>query len=133
MANPETLIQNRGLLHLAAVMPELVLWRNNVGVAEHISPQGKAHTVRYGLCAGSADSVGLIRPWGLFVAIEWKTPKGRPSPEQRRWGTLVARLGGIYVVARSGEEAEELIRAELTRRGLGGASAPRPGLEGWCP
>lgn len=131
MSNPETLIQNRGMLHLSAVMPELVLWRNNVGVAEHISPQGKAHTVKYGLADGSADCVGVLRPWGLFVAVEWKTPKGRQSATQKRWGELVARMGGIYVLATSGEEAEERIREELKRMGLTGGA--RPGLEGWCP
>jgi hypothetical protein len=82
--------------------PDLVLWRNNVGVAEH-----RGARVRYGLAVGSADLVGCLA--GRFVALEVKTATGRASQEQRQWLTLVRRYGGFSAIVRSVEEAREAI------------------------
>lgn len=79
--------------------PELVLWRNNVGVAE-----ARGSKIRFGVGGpGGADLIGIFR--GRFVAIEIKTPIGRQSEDQKVFQQLVERKGGIYVVLRSAEEA----------------------------
>jgi hypothetical protein len=75
---------------------DVVLWRNNVGC------QGG---VRYGLCKGSSDLVGLLRGSGRFVALEVKAPNGKISDEQRMFLALIRQLGGVAAVVRSVEEA----------------------------
>lgn len=89
--------------------PDLVLWRNSIGVAER-----RGFTIRFGVGGpGGADLIGLFR--GRFVAIEIKTPTGRQSPEQRLFQQLVERKGGTYVVLRSVDDAERwLAGAEST-------------------
>lgn len=77
----------------------LVMWRNNCGVAEI-----RGAMVRFGVGnPGGADLIGIYR--GCFVAIEVKTPTGRQSPDQVRFGELVTSKGGIYMVLRSAQEA----------------------------
>jgi len=83
--------------------PDLVLWRNNVGVAEH----QRGARVRYGLAPGTADLVGCLG--GRFVALEVKTATGRLSPEQRSWALVVRRFGGFVAVVRSVDEARAAI------------------------
>lgn len=74
-----------------------VLWRNNVGTAEHWTPRG-VQRVRYGLAEGSADLVGIIG--GRFVAVEVKAHDGRIAAEQEQWLALVRRNGGFATVLR---------------------------------
>jgi hypothetical protein len=72
-----------------------------------------------GLTPGSGDLIG-IRPvvisaehigqrLGVFASIEVKVPKGRVSPEQQQWLQIVQSLGGIAGVARSVEDAQQLM------------------------
>jgi hypothetical protein len=94
----ESQLQDAIRLELGAA-PDLVLWRNNVGVAER-----RGFTIRFGVGGpGGADLIGCYR--GRFVAVEIKTPTGRQSPEQRTFQALVERKGGVYVVLRSVEDA----------------------------
>lgn len=79
--------------------PDLVLWRNNVGVGEV-----RGYKIRFGVGGpGGADLIGIFR--GRFIAVEIKTTTGRQSEEQRVFQQLVEKKGGIYVVLRSAEEA----------------------------
>jgi hypothetical protein len=96
--------------------PTLVLWRNNVGIAEHWNGKG-VDTVRYGLAPGSADFVGVLLPAGRFIALEIKSPTGRATPEQVNWLALVRRMGGFAAIVRSVDEARAAIE-----RARGGAS-----------
>lgn len=80
--------------------PDLCLFRNNVGVL--VDPHTNRR-VRFGLCVGSADLVGIFR--GRFVCLEIKTPTGRQTDEQRRFEALITSKGGIYAVVRSVDEA----------------------------
>lgn len=92
------------------------LWRNNTGAY----PLPGGAWLRYGLCPGSADFVGLhsvtITPGmvgkrvAVFFALETKAPKGVVEAHQERWLTEVRDAGGIAGVARSAEEAEETLR-----------------------
>ena len=76
-------------------------WRNNVGFDAE-------RKIRYGVGnPGGADLIGLHR--GRFVAVEIKTPRGRLTPEQKMWGDLVEKKGGIYAVVRSVEDARDLL------------------------
>ena len=65
--------------------------------------------VTYGLCVGSADLVGLVLPFGRFLAIEVKTDQGRATPEQEQWIAIVRNFGGAAGVARSVEDAMALV------------------------
>jgi len=84
--------------------PDVVLWRNNVGVAMF----GR-NKVRYGLANGSSDLIGIVA--GRFVAFEVKTPTGRLSKDQQQFLSLVRRKGGFACVVRSVDDA----RAALAR------------------
>ena len=79
-------------------VPDLVIWRNNTGVATH-----RGQHVRYGLAPGSADLIGVLA--GRFVALEVKTATGRVAVEQTQWLALVRRYGGFAAVVRSPEDA----------------------------
>ncbi len=95
-------------------LPHATLWRNEVGTARH-----ENRVVRYGLCVGSADLIGirsvLITPdhvgttIGQFVAIELKTETGRTTREQDQFLALVTKRGGLAAVIRDPETARELL------------------------
>jgi hypothetical protein len=75
---------------------DLVLWRNSTGVT-----QEDDRAVRYGLCVGSSDLIGVLGPAGRFVAIEIKSERGRLSIEQQLFLSLVRRMGGFATTVRS--------------------------------
>lgn len=106
MSETELLTQ---VLRALAVEPGLVVWRNNTG-------QARVHGshVRYGLGNGSADIVGVLKPWGRFIALECKTDKGKASLDQFTWRNRVEEHGGVYGLVRSVEEARDVI--EQARR-----------------
>lgn len=89
--------------------PDIVLWRNNIGVAER-----NGHMIRFGVGnKGGADLIGMFR--GRFLAIEVKSASGRLRAEQKLFAELVERRGGIFVVLRSAQEAIDwLTRIKLT-------------------
>lgn len=96
---PEREVQHAIRLALGR-MTDLVLWRNSTGVA-----RTEDRVMRYGLCVGSSDLVGILAPSGRFLALEVKTPIGRLTLEQRQFLELVRRRGGFACVVRSVEEA----------------------------
>ncbi len=81
------------------------VWRQNVGVLRNEN----GVPIRFGLCVGSSDLIG-ITPDGRFLAIETKTAKGRIRPEQQRFIDAVREKGGIAGIARSPEDALDLLR-----------------------
>lgn len=89
---------------------DLVLWRNHVGVGEH---GGRVR--RFGLSIGSSDLIGILAPSGRFVALEVKSARGRVTPEQDLFLTLIQDRGGFAAVVRSVDEA----RAALERARAG--------------
>ena len=99
----EAQIQDAIRLELGKV-PDLVLWRNNVGIAEHWN--GKSvDIVKYGLAPGSSDLIGLLGPRGRWIALEVKSETGVASPEQMKFLRLVQRMGGFACIVRSVDEA----------------------------
>ena len=91
------------------------LYRNNCGVLR----DQRGVPVRYGLQPGSADLIGwrtiTITPEmvgqqvAVFTSIEVKSATGRLRPEQRQWMEAVQAAGGIAGVARSVEDAEQIL------------------------
>lgn len=125
--NPETKIQNRTLLALSDA--GCTVWRvetAGVWLGKVIHKDGdtvtltNARMMQSGLCKGGSDIIGItpvtITPdmvgqtVGVFTAQEVKTPKGRPTKEQLRFIEAVRNAGGIAGIARSPEEALDLIR-----------------------
>lgn len=96
MSIPEAVIQRLILARLNQ-LPGVHVWRQNTGVA---SMNGR--TVRFGL-PGAADLTGLVA--GRRLELEIKTGTGRVRPEQRAYGEMIRRFGGVYAVCRSLEDA----------------------------
>ena len=78
-------------------------WRNNTGVL----PDRRGKPVRFGLCVGSSDIIG-IAPDGVFFAVECKTAKGRATDKQHNFISAVVRQGGRAGIARTAQEAVRL-------------------------
>lgn len=68
-----------------------------------------ARMIHAGLTKGGADIIG-ISPDGRFLAVEVKTDTGRIRPEQAVFLKVVQEAGGISGVARSVEQALDLIK-----------------------
>ncbi len=83
----------------------LRLFRNQQGVYE--LKDGRWLTS--GLCVGSSDLIGYYpgtmteaivgRTVAVFVAVEAKGPRGRPTKEQEQFVDVVNRAGGLGYVA----------------------------------
>jgi hypothetical protein len=99
---------------------DFTLWRNNVGKATAYDDKtpDKPRYIKFGLCPGSADLVGILAPSGRFVALEVKTPTGAFEDGQEEWLALVVRRGGFACVIRSVDDA----RAALARARAGASS-----------
>ena len=99
-------------------MPGLVLWRNNTGVAK-FGFDGEKGRVRYGLCEGSSDLVGIItlpNGTGRFIALEVKrhAQGSKESELQEKFLALVRSRGGFAATVRDAEEAKQAVeRARL--------------------
>jgi hypothetical protein len=65
-----------------------------------------------GVPAGFSDLVGftIIEGKAIFTAIEVKAPKGRVTKEQQDFIDFVKKQGGLAGVARSVEEALDIIK-----------------------
>ncbi|MFM2158570.1 MAG: hypothetical protein RLZZ124_1044 [Cyanobacteriota bacterium] len=91
------------------------LWRNNTGALK----DSTGRLVRYGLCPGSSDLIGLRtriitetdlgHRFAQFVAIEVKD-QGRLTEQQRAFLAMVTQAGGLAGVARSPEDARTILR-----------------------
>ena len=91
------------LIMLALSEAGCLIWRNNVGVLKNAA----GIPIKFGLCVGSSDLIGLYR--GRFLAVEIKTPTGKATPEQLRFIEAVKRHGGIAGIARSPADAVALL------------------------
>lgn len=124
---PESSVQKRILASLGG-LKHVRLWRNNVGKAW----MGKAvklgagamritspRMVRFGLCPGSSDLIGITtvevtpdmvgKKVGLFTAIEVKGANTRVQEDQERYVELVRSRGGIAGVVRGTDQALRLL------------------------
>ena len=101
MANAETKIQNDILIALSTY-PDMIVWRSAVGNGWVRTGDG-FKPMRFGGIPGQSDIIGCWQ--GRFIGIEVKTATGKLSKEQRQWGAAIVSCGGIYIVARSVEDA----------------------------
>lgn len=99
------------------------LFRNNVGATKNAA----GRLVQYGLAKGSADLIGwvsrIITPADIgkriaqFTSVEVKSSSGQVRPEQKTWLEIVTNAGGIAGIARSVEDAEEIISQKQKQNG----------------
>jgi hypothetical protein len=74
-------------------LPYVTMWRNNTGMLE----DRNGTKVRFGLCEGSADLVGIVTmPSGVgrFFALEVKQPGKVPTAKQFAFLAHVNKMGG---------------------------------------
>lgn len=83
--------------------PRLRIARVNTGAALL-----RGRLVRFGV-PGTADICGLIAPSGRLLMIECKTATGKQRAAQVTMQRVVTAMGGLYVVARSLEEADAVL------------------------
>lgn len=77
------------------------VWRQNAGKLRVKDERGERWVE--GAPKGAGDLVGVVRPEGTHIEIEVKGARTPHTTEQKRWGEMIARLGGIYVVVRYDE------------------------------
>lgn len=117
----EKSIQNAILVRLSAD-PDVLIWRQNVGVAEYKNKDGRRHKIRYGV-PGMAD-IGAIC-CGMSVQIEVKSMAGKLSYKQKKWRDAVVTAGGMYSVVRSVEDALNVIKEARWRAELNTQTMPK--------
>jgi hypothetical protein len=95
-------IQNEILISLGS-RKDVRLWRQNAGVARSMESN---NVIRMGV-AGCADLTGIVTISGIGIRleVEVKTQKGRQSDQQIRFEKMVRDRGGIYILARSVDDA----------------------------
>ena len=107
MSNAETDIHNRILVALSKQYhPRGIFWRQNAGRVR----SDRGAWVSLGP-PGIADIVGVIDGRAVFVEVKTKT--GRQREAQRKFQAAIEKAGGIYLIARSPEEAISGLRARL--------------------
>ena len=94
----------RAILQLLTLRGWLVWRQNNAAVYN----QSRRCYIFHGT-PGVADILAL-RPGGQFWAIEVKAPKGRQSPAQAAFQAEVEKRCGIYILARSLDDVESVLR-----------------------
>jgi len=109
MPESERAIQTAILLDLGRD-PRLRLWRMNTGVA--FAADG--HPVRFGV-PGQADITGILAD-GRRLEIEVKSATGRPTKHQENYRRMIESMGGVYILARSVEDARGGIDRALPLR-----------------
>ena len=113
MAGSEQNIQNKIRLMWSRGCSRL--FRNNTGALKDQT----GRLVQFGLCKGSSDLIGwstvkitnemVGSHVAVFTAIEVKTPKGKATTLQTAFIDTVKKAGGFAGVARSVDEAGEII------------------------
>lgn len=97
-------------------LPDLRMFRNQVGQLPDLRT---GRPVQFGLAKGSSDLIGFKtievtsdmvgQKLAVFTSIEVKTAKGKLSPMQHNWLSCVNKAGGITGVARSVQDAIQII------------------------
>jgi hypothetical protein len=91
--------------------PDVRLWRQNTGVGRAL---GSDNVMAFGL-PGCADLSGIVAG-GRRLEIEVKSQDGRQTPQQKRFEQMITRFGGIYILARSVEDAVAQLETALQRQ-----------------
>lgn len=83
---------------------DIRIWRAATGVARF----GET-VVRFGI-PGQADISG-IAPDGRRIEIETKAARGYQSKQQKNFQRMIERFNGVYILARSADEALSQLQA----------------------
>lgn len=103
---PENAIKNSICAWLA--YQKCFFWiSDRVGIYDVARKQFRSNKSPYRI-KGVADILGIWK--GKLLAIEVKTPKKYPSPEQREFLSNVIKHGGIGFVARSIDDVKEFLK-----------------------
>lgn len=119
----ESFLQRDVRLRLGADA-DIAVWRNNVGVAEFVSPAGLVQRVAYGLAPGSSDLIGLVsfiveprhvgKRVARFIGLELKAPGAgtdrKRAESQRLFRELICMKGGHAAEIRWIHEVEGFLR-----------------------
>jgi hypothetical protein len=116
------------ILRALCCRTDVRLFRNSCGVGwsgQLVSRIGdrvtlvNARPVRYGLTPGSADLIGwqqiavtpemIGRKLAVFASIEVKAERGRLTPQQDNWRSVLQSAGGAAGVARGVAEAAAIL------------------------
>lgn len=81
-----------------------LVFRNNTGAFKTVNG-----FVKFGLCVGSSDLIGLT-PAGVFFAIECKTKNGRATDDQKKFIAAIKKSNGLAGICRSIEDVRELLK-----------------------
>ena len=101
---------------LVAEIPRVRLFRQNCG---GLFDRNGRH-VKYGPAPGCADITGIAWP-GIRIEIEMKK-EGRHHNDkkviarQQKWGRMIEKHGGIYILADTPEDAKAQLIARLADR-----------------
>lgn len=82
-----------------------MIWRNNTGVLKDAT----GRPIKFGLCVGSSDLIGIC-PDGVFLAIEVKKANGRATEKQKTFVRNVIRQGGRAGIARTVDDALNIMQ-----------------------
>lgn len=93
----------REILRLWGSHPRVRLWRANAGRAYLGSRPIQVNI------PGTPDLIGWLAPSGRFVGIECKGDRGRLRPEQIAFRDTLARMGGLYIEARSVADVDRVL------------------------
>lgn len=66
--------------------------------------------MKYGLSPGSADIVGIIPPYGRFIAVECKVHPNKVTKSQRAWLSTIGDAGGLAVIAYTLDDIQYALR-----------------------
>lgn len=80
--------------------PHCRVWRNATGTAKTMRGN---RIISFGL-KGSPDIVGILAN-GRWLGIEAKTGKGKQNDDQINFQRMVVKFNGLYILARSVEDA----------------------------
>ncbi len=78
-------------------------------------PLGQKHPIKFGI-NGETDIDGIVKPWGFYLSIEVKTGSGKLSKDQIIYRDMIIDFGGIYIEARSVEQAWTDFKLELDKK-----------------
>jgi len=109
--NPHSTLVNEVLLRLGR-RRDVKVWRQN-HVEGRMVRGGQEAYVNSGP-DGQGDIGGIILGWGRRLDIECKTGRATQRASQVKWQAMAQSMGGLYLVARSVDDAERQLDAALT-------------------
>jgi hypothetical protein len=102
-------IQKDILLALGQRPDLCTVWRQNTGMARPLNSPNQV--VRYGV-NGAADISGILVD-GRRLEVEVKSATGRQSKEQAAFQRMITARNGVYILARSVDEALAAVQEAL--------------------